>query len=204
MRFQYDFVGGPTPQKIGPLVCPRCEDDLNYQQKLLILPPDPRPFRNTRPEDYMADESGPVQALAAFILSAESEIGAAYYLDLYDNDPDQGGDSVLETLTGSATRTNIASVMATVALTASNDTVITITDEAEGSAFVGWVVIFDAATDGDIIDSAPLVNPQTVTMWNGAAFAVGALQVQLTAEGEPGQWDFSNPLQSGQILSLGV
>ncbi len=204
MRFQYDYVGGPSPQNLGLLVCPRCEDELDTQRKLLILPPDPAPFRNTRPENYMADESGPTQALAVVLNSDEVEIGASFYLDLYDGDPGQGGSSVLATLTGSATRTNYASIMTAVGDIASNNTIITITEEAEDSASVAWVVIFDDATAGSVLMSGQLVNPQVVTMWNGAAFAVGALQVLLEEFSFAGQWDFSDPIQSGELLTAGI
>src|SRR5262245_33980055 len=64
MAFQFDYVGGPVPQNLGLEVCPRCYDAANYQQKQLVLPPDPPPFGNTRPENYMVDETGPVQQLA--------------------------------------------------------------------------------------------------------------------------------------------
>ena len=152
----------------------------------------------------MADESGPTQMLAVVIDSDADEIGASFFLDLYDQDPDQGGDSVLATLTGSATRTNYAAVMLDSGLSAANDTIITVVTEAEDSASVGWVVIFDAATAGNILMSGELVNPQVVTMWNGAAFAVGALQVLLEPDSFDGQWDFSDPIQSAELLTAGI
>lgn len=57
MQFQYDFVGGPTPQNLGLLVCQKCLDDLAYQFQLIVLPPDPAPTFNTRPETYTVDET---------------------------------------------------------------------------------------------------------------------------------------------------
>lgn len=57
MQFQYDFLGGPTPQNTGYLYCPRCIDGLRFQNKLLIIPPDPPPIFNTRPEPYTVDET---------------------------------------------------------------------------------------------------------------------------------------------------
>ena len=57
MAFQYDFYGGTVPQNSGFLKCPTCMDDLAYQFKLLILPPDPKPIMNTRPENYFVDET---------------------------------------------------------------------------------------------------------------------------------------------------
>ena len=55
MQFQWDFFGGATPQNTGYLVCDRCLDDPAYQYKLLILPPDPPPQLNIRPEPYAVD-----------------------------------------------------------------------------------------------------------------------------------------------------
>ena len=60
-----------------------------------------------------------------------------------------------------------------------NDEVITVTESAEGSASVAYVVIFDAATAGNELGNAQLVVPLVVTLYNGAAFAVGALQATL-------------------------
>lgn len=56
--FQYDFQGGSTPQKLNILVCTRtCLDALNYNNMLLILPPDPPPTFNARPEFFDVDET---------------------------------------------------------------------------------------------------------------------------------------------------
>lgn len=57
MSFQYDYLGGSVPQNTGFLKCPKCLDDLNFQRKLLIIPPDPPPLFNTRPEPYTVDET---------------------------------------------------------------------------------------------------------------------------------------------------
>ena len=57
MQFQFDFKGGAAPQNTGLIVCDRCQDDFNFQQKLLIIPPDPPTFYNVRPESYTVDET---------------------------------------------------------------------------------------------------------------------------------------------------
>jgi hypothetical protein len=57
MAFQYDFFGGAVPQNTGFFVCERCTDDLAWQFKLLVLPPDPLPQLVIRPETYAADET---------------------------------------------------------------------------------------------------------------------------------------------------
>lgn len=71
MQFQYDFMGGSVPQNLGLLVCSRCLDDLNWQQKLLILPPDPRPIANTRPEPYVVDETSWMTTQDGDVITAE-------------------------------------------------------------------------------------------------------------------------------------
>src|SRR5262245_34297316 len=58
LEWQYDYQGGQTPVNLRLLVCRRtCLDDLNYNNKLLILPPDPMPTFNARPEPYAVDET---------------------------------------------------------------------------------------------------------------------------------------------------
>lgn len=73
MRFQYDYMGGNVPQNLGLLVCDTgCLDALNFQQKLLILPPDPPPFYNTRPEPYAVDETNWLTTQGEDIISDQS------------------------------------------------------------------------------------------------------------------------------------
>lgn len=57
MQWQYDYRGGNSPVNVRILKCPRCVDALRFQAKLVILPPDPRPIMNTRPESYVVDET---------------------------------------------------------------------------------------------------------------------------------------------------
>lgn len=45
------------PQNTGFLVCPKHLDPLNPQDTPYILPPDPLPVYNARPENYVLDES---------------------------------------------------------------------------------------------------------------------------------------------------
>lgn len=72
MQFQYDFMGGSSPQSLGLLVCGKCLDDMNWQQKLLILPPDPRPIFNTRPEPYIVDETSWMTTQDGDIITSET------------------------------------------------------------------------------------------------------------------------------------
>jgi hypothetical protein len=72
MAFQYDYLGGSVPQNLGLLVCGTCTDALNFQQKLLILPPDPRPIFNTRPESYAVDETNWLTTDTEDVITTES------------------------------------------------------------------------------------------------------------------------------------
>src|SRR5262245_9039948 len=64
LRWQYDWRG-PKLQNLRFLICESCYD--KYQengQRTIILPPDPVPIMNARPEMYVAD-SNPLSALGA-------------------------------------------------------------------------------------------------------------------------------------------
>ncbi len=209
MQFQYDFVGGSTPQNLGILVCPTCLDDLSYQNMLLILPPDPAPIFNTRPEPYAVDETNwlstqddeiittqddglitptepnpannPNTAYLSASLSYPSGSVATLYLDLFIGDPAAGGVSVLATITGSATRTNIASSVGTDA----NDLAMTFEEVVISSASaaitnVDHIGFYSAASGGTLLVSGP-VSATFPTIIEGArvVIAATALQIQL-------------------------
>lgn len=73
MAFQYDFMGGYLPENRRLLRCPKCIDALMYQRKLIIIPPDPPPIYNTRPEPYGIDEGNFLTTQGAhLILTDES------------------------------------------------------------------------------------------------------------------------------------
>lgn len=58
MHFQRYFNGTAVPQPTTTLVCPKCLDGLDWQNKLVVIPPDPPPvFYNLRPEPYQVDET---------------------------------------------------------------------------------------------------------------------------------------------------
>jgi hypothetical protein len=182
LQWQYEWAGTQLIN-LGALVCETCLDEPQIQLKTIILPPDPPPVLNARVEPFSLDESGPTQELVAEIVTDQSAIPPVFYLDLYDDDPTDGGTSILGALTGSATRTNYASVMTTVGAQATNTTTISITTSAETTATAAWVVIFDAATAGNMLMYGELEPPQTITEWNGAEFAVDGLVVLLAAPG---------------------
>ncbi len=148
MAFQYDYVGGPIPEDMGWLRCPRCITPLTYQRKLLVIPPDPPPLMNTRPEPYAVEETSWLTTMdgevygtsggdpyvtsnpnpadnantSVLVLMAElSFAGTLFmaYLDLFIGNPAAGGTSILDTITGSSIRTNVLSQ-----LTANSDNVL--------------------------------------------------------------------------------
>ncbi len=163
---------------LGTLVCPDCLDRPAEFLRTIVLPPDPPPLYNIRPEPYSVDDEGPTQPIIATLEISSSSV-AVLYLDLFDGDPSDGGTSVLDTLAGSATRTNFASSMGPVSsLTSINTAAITLVTNAITSANVTWLAAYDAATAGNLLGATAVV-PQTVVMGNGLAFAIGALTVRV-------------------------
>lgn len=57
MQWQYDYRGTSTPVNTRVLVCPKCMDVPQPQLAPLVLPPDPPPTFNARPENYTLDET---------------------------------------------------------------------------------------------------------------------------------------------------
>jgi hypothetical protein len=148
------------------------------QLTALILPPDPDPIMDARPEYYSVDEKGPVQNLEAEIFYSGASISSDFYLDLYFGDPGTTGVSVLADITGSATRPNAGTSFGSpVENIAVNTSAVSFIDSAIASVNVSYVAVFDAATDGNLIASAPLFNPLTVVLYNGAEFGIGSLRV---------------------------
>ncbi|HVT27664.1 MAG TPA: hypothetical protein VHE81_06560 [Lacipirellulaceae bacterium] len=177
LHWQYQFAGVGLVN-LNLLVCRPCLDVPQPQLTATILPPDPDPIFNARPEYYALDETGPVQNLSAEILYSGSSIPADFYLDLYLGDPSTTGVSVLSGITGSSVRPNAGgSFGMPVENIAANTSEVGFTDSAIASVNVDYVAVFDAETEGNLIASAPLFNPLTVVLYNGAAFEIGSLQV---------------------------
>lgn len=209
MQFQYDFMGGSAPQNLGILVCGRCLDDLQYQNMLLILPPDPAPIFNTRPEAYVADETNWLTTQDSEIITTEDDAlfttpipnpsddpnttylsaslsypggsVATLYLDLFIGDPSADGTSVLSLITGSSTRTNIAaSVDTDAADLATTIEEIVVAASAANITSVEYIGFYDAATAGNLLVSG-VVSATFPTVAEGARVAIAAtgLQIQL-------------------------
>lgn len=200
LQWQYQWAGFKL-NNLRILVCDRCLDKPAQFLQAIILPPDPPPLFNVRPEPFALDEQGPTQTFSAEV-SLDATSVSDFYLDLFDGDPSDGGVSVLEDITGSATRTNYSSSMSAVSsLQSSNTSAITFTTSAAASANLSWLAVYDASSGGTLLGAAEISVPQTVVLYNGLSIPVGDLIVHVESIGLPGQWDFSNPLQSGQLLT---
>lgn len=56
LRWQFEWVG-PRLQNQRMLVCRTCNDAPQEQLRTIVLPPDPIPVYNARPENYVADDN---------------------------------------------------------------------------------------------------------------------------------------------------
>jgi hypothetical protein len=62
LRFQYDWRG-PRLQNLRILVCESCQDLFQQNgQRTILIPPDPVPIQNVRPEYYVGDDN-PLSAI---------------------------------------------------------------------------------------------------------------------------------------------
>lgn len=207
MVFQYDFRGGSSPINTQVLRCPRCVDDMSFQQKLLIIPPDPPTFYNVRPETYAVNETNWLTTESGDIITTESNepiitnvpnpgsVGnasvlasdisapggsvAVVYLDLFIGAPSQGGTSVLETITGSATRTNIAGALTTSGGVATNPDYIVITSASAAQTNVTHVGLYNAATGGTLLMEGAVSASPSIGLGNQVQFNQLGLSITL-------------------------
>lgn len=205
MQFQYDYVGGSTPQNLHYLRCPRCITPVNPQFKLIIIPPDPPPIFNTRPENYVVDEtnwlvtddgsilttedgdpfitSEPNPADSASTTQLVSELAypagsvATVYLDLFDGDPTTTGTSILLPISGSATRTDIASALTTESGIAQNTSPLIVVSSSLVTINISYVGIYSAASGGALLVSGPVSASPSIT--SGAAVQFPSLGLSI-------------------------
>lgn len=212
LQFQYMYNGSAVPINTRLLVCERCIDPLNPQFKLLIIPPDPPPIANTRPENYVVDETNwlttgtdndgdtladgagdsfisnqpnpadnaDTTVLACSIAAPGASV-AVLYLDLLNGNPASGGTSILSLVTGSATRTNIASSVerTNTNQTAVNPDVITVSSASESTTNVTHIGFYSAASGGTLLMSGT-VSASTPTIVEDAAVQFNALSLVIT------------------------
>lgn len=207
MSFQYNFRGGNTPINTQILRCPRCIDGIQWQAKLIVIPPDPPPFFNTRPESYVVDETNwlttqdgdiiETQSDELFITSipnpsnagnttvlfcsiaAPSGSVAVAYLDLFAGNPSAGGYSVLAAITGSATRTNIASQLTTTSGIATNTSPIVITSSSAHQTNISYAGLYNAASGGTLLMSGTVGASPTIALGNPVQFDALTLSINL-------------------------
>jgi hypothetical protein len=56
LTWQHEWIG-PRLQNLRQLVCPECYDTPQQNRRTIVLPPDPVPIMNARPENYVADDN---------------------------------------------------------------------------------------------------------------------------------------------------
>lgn len=210
MVWQWDFRGTPQPINTRVLTCgrPTCLDIPNPQQAPIILSPDPEPVFNARPFPYEITESsflltqdGEVittqdgEYMGTAVPNPQNDAATAHlqstilapggsvatvYLDIFDGNPLTVGRSVLIDITGSATRTNIASQLTTVSGLAQNTDTVIVSSASEATVNTNYVAVYSAATGGSPIMSGTLsVNGPSVTLGNPVVFDALALLINL-------------------------
>lgn len=207
LTWQYSYQGAFVPVNTFSLVCPKHIDPLNEQDQAYILPPDPSPIFNARPETYTLDEASwlltqdgeiittqggeyfgtaipnpsdtaNTTRLASSIIASGESVATAY-LDLFNGDPTSGGSSVLAAITGSATRTNIAASLTTVSGVAVNPDFIVITSASANQTNISYVGIFNAASGGALLMSGPVSASPTIADGNPVQFDPLGLNINL-------------------------
>lgn len=210
LQFQYAYQGSSIPISTNFLVCDTgCLDPLNPQDLPYILPPDPMPVFNARPEPYALDETSwlstqdgdvletqdnePIitnienpasDANTAVLQASLSYPGGSLgtlYLDLFNGDPSAGGVSVLSAITGSATRTNIGALLATTGQNvAVNPDFITVSAGSASVTNVNYIGFYSASGSGALLVSGPVsVSGQTIGVDTVVQFNPVSLRIAL-------------------------
>lgn len=185
LQWQYNFQGGSTPQNLRFLHCPLCIDPLGYQQKLIVVPADPSPLFNTRPEPYVVDETNWMTTQSGDIIDTQSGLNfvtsipdpnqnadtailsvvmrypsgsvASAYLDIFNGSPASGGVSVLSAITGSSVRSNVGPALSITAQNvAENTDVLTVSSSAVSITNAGFAALYSAASGGSLLAYGPM------------------------------------------------
>lgn len=190
------------------LVCDPCYDQPNPQDMPYILPPDPMPVFNARPENYTLDEASWLLTQDGEVITTQdgTYIGtaipnpentaatarlqtnirspggsvAAAYLDIFNGNPLGGGVSVLADITGSATRTDLAADLTTTSGIAQNTDTIIVTLESQATVNTSYIGFYNAASGGTLLMSgACSVESQSVTLGNPVVFSALGININL-------------------------
>lgn len=93
LKFQFDFAG-PVLQNLRFLVCDKCYDRPQEQKKPVILPADPIPVNNPRPEAYVQNETSWMTTQDGRIVVTQSD---QQFITSIPNPSDQANASDLTT-----------------------------------------------------------------------------------------------------------
>lgn len=113
----------------------------------------------------------------------------AYYLDLYNGDPQNGGASVLAAITGSATRTDITDDLVEVTSPTlpfrghrlTNLDVVTVTTASENVSNVNFAVLYTASNGGSLLYKSSLgAFPVSINKGNPVQFDALGLTFSLS------------------------
>lgn len=72
LRWQFDFAG-PVLQNLRILVCSPCYDKPQEQNKPVLLPPDPLPVPNARPQNYQDAEVNYLATQSELFIDTEDD-----------------------------------------------------------------------------------------------------------------------------------
>ena len=178
-----------------------CNDPLNDQDSPNLLSPDPLPVYNARPENYVLDEaswlltedsevittqdgdyigtqaptSPEVAANTSYLSTAIASPGATVtvaYLDLFNGDPSNGGVSVLSAITGSSTRTDVASSLSLARGNSVyvNPDYLVVTTESTSQTNVSFIGLYSASISGALLYSGSIAVSQSIAEGNPVAF----------------------------------
>lgn len=207
LTWQFDYRGTSQLQNLRILVCQPCYDVPNPQFQPYILPPDPPPIYNARPENYVLDETSWLTTEDGTIINAQDDeplitsipnpgddantallyASFAYsggsmavaYMDLFNGNPLSGGMSVLGTITGSSTRTNIASSLTTTDNVATNLDVLTVTGSCAGQTNLSYIAFYTAASGGTLLTYGPLSATSPPSIVAGAVVQFNQLSLSV-------------------------
>ena len=184
-------------------------DGFSYSRMLLVLPPDPPPQHNLLPETFAVDETNFLTTEDGDILTTQGSDDlitsipnpgadanttylaatldypggsvAVLYLDLFSGDPTAGGTSILATVTGSSTRTNVASSVEATATFAENTVPIVITSASAATSTVTHIGFYTAASGGTLLVSGSVsATPPTIALGTAVTIRAPELYFDLT------------------------
>lgn len=208
LQWQMAYQGASQPQNTRFLVCPNHIDPLNPQDSPIILSPDPVPVMNARPgatdtfgeASYLITDDGSLlvtdddtpigtqipdpndgastSSLYCSILAPLGDV-SVMYLDLFDGDPLSTGRSVLSAITGSSTRTDVASSLTTTAGIATNPDVISIATSSAAQTNVNFAGFYTASQSGALIMSGAVSVSRVIAAGNPVRFAGLGLTINL-------------------------